>query len=278
MTRLPHSSRAALAALQLIAAPILAPPILAPAAWAAIEDGYDPAAAPVPSTWYAPTDPAARQADRAYVAGMRPHHAGALSMSRDYLADAGAGSPMLQALARGIIRNQEFEIGLLDEVARNLDRPPLQLDLGLVQLRLQPAATEGMAQMQRFLRSPMPGPLTAAVGPVTARDVQFAKAMILHHQAAVEMARGYLADPQARNGFLGLLNTDIVTDQTQEIALMRRIISAYPGDAAAVAVPPGMVHGMEGMQHGGGDPHAGHDAPTTRAPDPHAGHRHGGAP
>ena len=147
MTRLPPALRAA--ALLLALAPAAAGP-----ARAAIEDGYDPAAAPVPSTWYVPADPAAQQTDRAYVAGMRPHHAGALSMSRDYLTDPGAGSPLLQALARGIIRNQQFEIGLLDEVSRNLDRPPLRLDLGLLELRLQPAATEGMAQLQRFLRSP----------------------------------------------------------------------------------------------------------------------------
>lgn len=251
---------AAAAALALLAAP----------ARAAIEDGYDPAAAPVPSTWYALANPAALQADRAYVAGMRPHHAGALSMSRDYLTDPEARSPMLRALATGIIRNQSFEIGVLDEVARNLSLPPRVLDLGFARLAMQPAATEGLGQMQRFLRSPNPGMLTATMGPVSRRDVQFAKAMIVHHQAALEMAHGYHADPAARNGFLGLLNTDIVTDQGQEIALMRRVLAAYPGDADAVPVEPGMVHGMEGMRHGG-DPHAGHGAaPPPAAPQAEA--------
>lgn len=215
---------------------------------AAIEDGYDPFAAPVPSTWHAALDPAAMRADRDYVAGMRPHHAGALSMSQDYLADPAAGSPALRALAQAIIRNQRFEIGLLDEVSRNLDRPPVVLNLGLARLVLQPGATEGLGQMQQFLRSPVPGPLVAT-GPVTARDVQFAKAMIVHHEAALAMARGYHADPAARNGFLGLMNTDIITDQSTEIAFMRRVIAAYPGDAAAVRIDPSMVHGMEGMQH-----------------------------
>ena len=253
--------------------------LLAGAARTAIEDGYDPAAAPVPSTWYAPADPAALQADRDYVAGMRPHHAGALSMSRGYLADPAARSPMLRALAAGIIRNQGFEIGLLDEVARNLALPPRVLDLGIARIALQPAATEGMGQMQRFLRSPMPGPLTAA-GPVSRRDVQFAKAMIVHHQAALEMAHGYHADPAARNGFLGLMNTDIVTDQGQEIALMRRVIAAWPGDADAVPVEAGMVQGMEGMRHGGAAP-AGQGAPPQPAPRmpaaPHGAADHGHA-
>jgi uncharacterized protein (DUF305 family) len=234
---------AAGAALALTAAP----------ARAAIEEGYDPAAAPAPSTWYGPASPAALKADRDYIAGMRPHHAGALTMSEEYLADPQAGSPVLKALARAIIRNQSFEIGLLDEVARNLDRPPLVLNLGVTRLALQPAATEGMAQMQRFIRSPVPGPLAvlAAGAAVTERDVQFAKGMTIHHQAALDMARAYHANPEARNGFLTLLNTDIITDQSQEIALMRAAIAAYPGDAEAVRVDPSTIHGMKGMQHGG---------------------------
>lgn len=266
------------ASLLLVAASLA---VAAPAL-AAIEEGYDPAAAPVPSTWYEPASPAALQADRDYIAGMRPHHAGALSMSREYLADPQASSPVLKALAQAIIRNQSFEIGLLDEVARNLDRPPLVLDLGIVRLALQPAATEGMAQMRRFIRSPIPGPLAAlaAGAAVAERDVQFAKGMTIHHQAALDMARAYHANPEARNGFLGLLNTDIITDQSQEIALMRSAIAAYPGDAAAVRVDPSTIHGMEGMRHGGS--HGGHAAPGAgQAPDG-AGHGspagHGGMP
>jgi uncharacterized protein (DUF305 family) len=228
-------------------------------AGAAVEEGYQPGDAPVPTTWYGPADPAAIKADRDYIAGMRPHHAGALTMSEEYLADPEARSPVLRALARAIIRNQRFEIGLLDEVARNLARPPVVLNFGVVRLAAQPMATDGLGQMQRFLRSPIPSPFNAlaAPGPVTARDVQFAKAMTVHHQAALDMAWAYHADPNARNTFLKLLNVDIITDQGQEIALMRSVIAAYPGDADAVRVDPTMVHGMEGMRHHGG--HAGHD-------------------
>ena len=211
---------------------------------AAIEEGYVPGGAPVPSTWYGPADAAAAEADRAYIRGMRPHHAGALTMARDYLADPEARSPALRRLAEAIIRNQAFEIGLLDDVARNLDRPPLRLG----GLALQPMATEGVAQRDGFMRSPIPGLLDAA-GPVTARDVQFAKAMSAHHQAALDMARAYQANPAARNGFLALMNVDIVTDQSQEIALMRAVTASYAGDAAAVPVDLGMIHGMEGMGH-----------------------------
>jgi uncharacterized protein (DUF305 family) len=249
---------------------------------AAIEEGYDPNGAPVPTTWYEAANPAALKADRDYVAGMRPHHAGALTMAKEYLADPQASSPVLKALAVAIIRNQSFEIGLLDEVSRNLDRPPTVLNLGFIRLALQPAATEGMGQMQRFQRSPIPGPAAAMAdpgAPVTARDVQFAKGMTIHHQAALEMARAYHANPDARNGFLGLMNVDIITDQTQEIALMRSVIAAYPGDPDAVRVDASMIHGMEGMRHGGHGGHAAQaadQAPTGAGHGDHAGQ--GGTP
>ena len=122
------------ATLRLALAAGLALAAVAPAT-AAIEEGYEPGGTPVPTSWYGATDPAAMKADRDYIAGMRPHHAGALTMAQEYLADPQASSPVLRHLAGAIIRNQSFEIGLLDEVARNLDRPPLVLDLGFLRLR-----------------------------------------------------------------------------------------------------------------------------------------------
>ena len=115
-------------------------------ALAAIEEGYEPGGAPATTTWYGPADPAALKADRGYVAGMRAHHAGALTMSEEYLADPQARSPVLRRLAHAIIRNQRFEIGLLDEVGRNLDRPPLVVDLGIVRFAAQPMATDGLGR------------------------------------------------------------------------------------------------------------------------------------
>ncbi len=244
---------------------------------AAIEENYASGEPPITTTWFAPVSEAAQRADRDYVAGMRPHHAGALSMSRDYLSDPGRSSPLLQALSRAIVANQTFEIGVLDEVGRNLNRPPVRLPFGV---RLQPVATEGLTGAQRFFKEPIPSEATYSIGPVSERDVQFAKAMVIHHEGAVEMARGYHADRTARNGFLGLMNVDIITDQTQEIALMRRVIAAYPGDAGLVRVDPSMVHGMEGMKHGGG--HGDHaeaavPAGTARPARAGAGHAHHGA-
>ena len=130
-------------------------------ALAAVEDEYTPGGTPALTTWYGSADPAAIAPHRAYVAGMRPHHAGALTMAQAYLADPNASSPALKALARAILVNQTFEIGMLDEVERNLNRPPVVLNLGLVRFTVQPMATDGLAQRQRFLKAPMPGLLTA---------------------------------------------------------------------------------------------------------------------
>jgi uncharacterized protein (DUF305 family) len=259
-----------------MAATLAAAVLLAAAtpARAMVGEEFAPEASPVLSPSYtvlpATELAAAIQADRSYVTGMRAHHAGALTMSDEYLNDPEASSPVLKALAQAIIHNQRYEIALLDAVAQNLDQPARILDLGFTRLAIQPAATEGIPNRYRFFKAPTPGPLAALSGKdpaVTRRDVQFAKAMTIHHQGALDMARAYQADRNGRNTYLGLLNVDILTDQTQEIALMRRVIATYPGDADAVPVPPSMVHGMEGMSHGG---HAGHGA--APAPAPHAGH------
>jgi uncharacterized protein (DUF305 family) len=261
----------------LATAAVLAVAATAPAASAAVGEDYDSDRGPVTTTWYGPVNAAALQADRDYIVGMRPHHAGALTMSQEYLADPGATNPVLRHLAQAIVQNQRYEIGLLDEVGRRLDAPPVTYNFGLFRVTLQPQATEGLAQTQRFLKAPIPGPLVFGAGSIGERDVQFAKAMTIHHQGALDMAKAYNASPNARNGFLRLLNVDIVADQSQEIALMRRVVAAYSGDAAAVQVPASMVHGMEGMSHNGAG-HAGHGAAPagqTSAADPHASH---GAP
>jgi Domain of unknown function (DUF305) len=138
--------------------------LLLPApARATVEEPYAPGEPPATTTWFAPASAAAQRADRDYVAGIRPHHAGALTMSRDCLEDPGGSSQLLQALARVIVVNQSFEIGVLDEVARNLDAPPLRLPFGVV---LQPVATEGLTGRQRFFKAPIPSPASAPVGPV----------------------------------------------------------------------------------------------------------------
>jgi uncharacterized protein (DUF305 family) len=116
---------------------------------------------------------------------------------------------------------------------------------------MQQIATDGLSQNQRFFRAPMPGPLDkwADRNPVSAEDVRFAKAMIVHHQGALDMANAYLQNPDTDNGYLERMCLDILLDQQQEIDFMHSVIAQYPGDADAIKIDPTMVHGMEGMHH-----------------------------
>lgn len=247
-------------------------------AMAAVEPDYTHKKPYAVTPWYGKTGEAQRRADLGFIAGMRPHHAGALSMSEEYLGNPEASNARLKQLARGIIRNQAFEILMLDTTAKNI---AASAQSGQSFGRI---ATKGLAQQQRFVRAPIPGPLDALSGnrAVSAADVEFAKAMIIHHQGALDMARAYLGDPAARNGYLRRMCLDILLDQSQEIAFMNRIVGQYPGDPDAIVPDPSMIHGMEGMHHaktddGAGEKKAGGEAgkpkaSTGRTGGGHAGH------
>ena len=77
--------------------------------------------------------------------------------------------------------------------------------------------------------------------------------MIIHHHAAIDMARAYSADSAADNGILKAMNRNIVIDQRYEIELLKKLIRRYPGNPDEVAVDPAMIHGMpdQGAGHGG---------------------------
>lgn len=210
-------------------------------AFAAVEPNYDPSKPPVTTPWFAKQSAPERQADLDFIKGMRPHHEGALTMSEEYLKSPQASSTPLKRLAKGIIHNQKFEIGMLNRVDE-LARGPL--DEG----KRRQIAEQGLAQKQRFTRAPMP-PSSKGDAPVTARDVQFAKAMIVHHEGALHMAQAYLDNPDANNKYLRLLCLDILLDQKQEIGFMNAVIARYPGNPADVKIDASMVHGMDGMHH-----------------------------
>ena len=212
------------------------------AAFAAVEPNYAPDKPPVTNPWYANQNAAERQADLDFIKGMRPHHAGALTMSEGYLKSKNASHGPLIALAKGIIHNQKFEIGMLDRVEELVGKP---LN-GKSEWRQ--IAEKGLAQKQRFTRAPMPTGFGG--GDVTKRDVEFAKAMVVHHEGALTMCNDYLSNPAATNKYLRLLCVDILTDQKMEINFMNDIVAKYPGNADDVKIDPSMIHGMEGMNHG----------------------------
>lgn len=219
-----------------------------------VEPGYDGDKPLASNVWYAPADQAAKQADLNFISGMRPHHAGALTMADDYLGDKNANNAGLQQLARGIKHNQTFEIKMLDNI-ENLRKTPDNQSAHFMSMR--PAAIKDLSQSLQFRRAPMPGFMDKNAGSkqVSARDVQFAKAMIIHHQGALDMAHDYLKDPNAKNGYLRLMCLDILLDQSQEIQFMQDVISMYKGNPDDVKIDASMIHGMEGMMHHHGENH-----------------------
>lgn len=219
-------------------------------AMAAVEPDYAPGPL-VTNAWFANQGAEEQKADLWFIKGMRPHHAGALSMSKEYLSSKNASNAKLKALAGGIITNQTFEIGMMNRVEELVGKP-LQAALG--QKEWRQVAEQGLAQKQKFVRAPMPTSFGIGNTPVTKRDVEFAKAMVVHHEGALTMCKQYLDMPSAENKYLRLLCVDVLKDQAQEIAFMNKIITFYDGNLDDVKIDPSMIHGMEGMSHDmGGD-------------------------
>jgi uncharacterized protein (DUF305 family) len=134
-------------------------------------------------------------------------------------------------------------------------RPPEVLDLGFARVATRELGVDGLEHRWRFI--PKPAPTTAELdlapgAEVSAYDVAFAKGMMMHHQAALDMAWDYNGDPMAQNRVLRLMNTDIIREQRYEIAFLEDVVARYAGDAAAVepVMPLGMQ--MDHGQHGGG--------------------------
>lgn len=209
-------------------------------------------------------DPGIIRADLDYTAEMKRHHEGAVTMSTDYLEDPRGTNPILRELAHAIIANQRFEIAVLDDIRSRVEKEPETVaDLGLTRIVRRELGVDGLEHQWRFVKRRPPGILDLALTPgleASARDVKFAKEMMLHHQMALDMARRYNADPEATNLILRKLNLDIIVDQAYEMDFLQQIVDRFPGDPDAVEIDrsiPGMDMpmdhsggSMEGMDHG----------------------------
>jgi uncharacterized protein (DUF305 family) len=164
-------------------------------------------------------------------------------------------------MARGIIANQRFEIAMLDVVQQHAAaEPETILDLGFVRIVRRGAGVDGLEHEWGVLKREPPSFVDLALAPgleSSERDVKFAKEMMIHHEAALDMARRYNADPQATNLILKRLNLDIVVDQSYEIGFLQQIVDRFPGDPDTVAIDD-QIPGMEGMDHQGMGHGAGH--------------------
>ena len=124
------------------------------------------------------------------------------------------------------------------------------LQFGGIQMIQLPGGLTGLEHRARFQRAPV---LTVRSLIRTEQpsdyDVMFAKAMKMHHQMGVDMARAYNNDPTGKNLVIREINRGIIRDQLVEIGILSDFIARYPGDPDKVEIEPEM-HEMMGMPHG----------------------------
>jgi uncharacterized protein (DUF305 family) len=149
--------------------------------------------------------------DAAFVAGMIPHHQGAIDMAQVVLDRS--RRPELRALAKDIIRTQTAEIALMQ--GWQADGTVGEADSGDMGAMMDDGAMMMGGMSADELR--------------TAPDVDraFLEAMIPHHQSAVMMAEMV----KARNGSpeVAELADGIVAAQEREIAEMRQWLKDWYG-------------------------------------------------
>lgn len=177
--------------------------------------------------------------DRAFVAGMTPHHRSAIEMAQ--IAQQRAQSQFVKQLAGDIIASQSREIATLSRLDQTLAQEGVKPgDLGVSEHMM------GMNMDMTMLRSANPF------------DRAFIDMMVPHHQGAVRMARVEVAKGQ--NPQLKRLAQAIIDAQSREIREMNAHRSAaYGGPSPAGGVPAagettsqgqGGHSGMSGMHSG----------------------------
>lgn len=138
--------------------------------------------------------------DRAFVAGMVPHHESAVEMAQ--IAVERGSSAFVKELAEDIIQTQTAEIATLRSEDEGLDTAGVEVgSLGV------PGHMMGMDGDVATLKTAKPF------------DAAFLKLMIPHHEGAIEMANAELAKGKDRE--LRALAEDIMGVQRREIADMK---------------------------------------------------------
>ena len=152
-------------------------------------------------------------ADVDFMQGMIAHHAQAIHMSR--MAEARKANPRLLKLANKIDQSQVAEIRIMQDWLRNYG--------------------QAAPDTSSWRTMTMPGMLTKeqldqldkATG--VAFDRLFLEFMILHHEGALKMVDDLLKTPRGGQEVdVGVFANDVVTVQTAEIGIMRRMLAELP--------------------------------------------------
>jgi uncharacterized protein (DUF305 family) len=155
--------------------------------------------------------------DRAFVAGMVPHHEAAIEMAE--LAQEQGESEFVSSLADDIVRTQSEEIATLQNIDAELTNADVEVgDLGLSEAEM--AIEHDMSELE------------------TAKpfDRTFIDMMVPHHQGAIRMARVELEEGE--NADLMQLARQIIDAQSREINEMNaHRTEEFGGPSPAGGVP-----------------------------------------
>jgi uncharacterized protein (DUF305 family) len=179
-------------------------------------------------------DTRASQTDGAFVAGMVPHHEGAIKMAR--IARERARHHEIRELADEVIATQTAEIETLESIHERLFGEPVgAMSHGSMGLDAQMMGMDADMSM-----------LESASGPEF--DRAFIDVMIAHHQGAVRMAQIELAegeDPETR-----ALAEDVIEAQSREIDAMNGWRERWYGEPSPSGGVPAEGETMDARSDG----------------------------
>ena len=151
---------------------------------------------------------AAHTSDQMFIDMMVHHHQGAVDMAK--IARDRAEHAEIKAMAESIITSQEAEIGQMKAWRKVWfgSAEPHTMDMPMTHGEMP-----GMASMMNMSKD------IEALKTATPFDLAFLDAMIPHHEGAIMMAQD--AGPKAQHPEVSGLSTNIIRDQTGEIAQMK---------------------------------------------------------
>ena len=153
------------------------------------------------------------KADVEFMQGMIAHHAQAIVMSR--MAEANGANPQVLKLSRKIDQSQVPEILIMQQWLRRYN-----------QFAPDTASWHDM-RMDGMLSDEELNVLGSAKG--VAFDRAFLNGMIKHHAGALKMVDDLFKSPRAGQEVdANVFANDVVTTQTAEIGIMRRLLTQLP--------------------------------------------------
>ncbi|EHA1081977.1 DUF305 domain-containing protein [Photobacterium damselae] len=139
-----------------------------------------------------------------FIAGMLPHHEGAIVMSEKILPSL--TDPQIKQLAENIIKSQKEEVVFMKKwLVSHKTINPKDVDMK--------ASQEMMTKSMQVMHGMMTVKLTGNP------NIDFVEGMIPHHEAAIKMAEVVM--PYLKNEQIKTFATNIVKAQQHEVAFMK---------------------------------------------------------